>query len=185
MTDEEQPKEPDLKALFQDNDKNNGNLSMAELFTDRVRKIHEKFDIDKDGHLNFEELAALQQTTDGATLTKDMYVMACRALDCQPSIGVSVGALKLTYASEGADISKWMKQDLVYAFFYVWQKKIIVDVFRFWGFCSLTFAIRELLIADKDYYKVFPEKKPKKEKQKKKDEDQIYEAGADGFDISD
>ena len=106
MTDEEQPKEPDLKALFQDNDKNNGNLSMAELFTDRVRKIHEKFDIDKDGHLNFEELAALQQTTDGATLTKDMYVMACRALDCQPSIGVSVGALKLTYASEGADISK-------------------------------------------------------------------------------
>lgn len=34
---------------------------------------------------------------------------------------------------------------------------------------------------DKDYYKVFPERKPKEEP---KGEDYVYEVGEDGFDIS-
>lgn len=35
-------------------------------------------------------------------------VMACRALDCTPQKGISLDALKLTYAAEGSDIGTYM-----------------------------------------------------------------------------
>lgn len=96
----------DISPLFH-NDNDEDNAVTAELFRDRVRCLHEYFDKNGDGFLNFEELAALQKATEGATLTKEMYVMACKALDSKPDRGISVDALKLTYASEGTDISKF------------------------------------------------------------------------------
>eukprot|EP00980_Cylindrotheca_fusiformis_P016023 scaffold4715_cov115-Cylindrotheca_fusiformis.AAC.7 len=97
--------EKEIAPLFRSNDDVDSETT-AELFRDRVRSLHEHFDKDGDGHLNFEELAALQKATEGVILSEEMYVMACKALDCIPNKGISMGALKLTYASEGADISK-------------------------------------------------------------------------------
>jgi Ca2+-binding EF-hand superfamily protein len=100
MTDEKE-----ISPLFQ-NDDDDDNEMTAELFRDRVRSLHEHFDKNEDGQLNFEELAALQKATEGVILSEAMYVMVCRALDCKPDKGISIDALRLTYASEGADISK-------------------------------------------------------------------------------
>ena len=90
-----------MKPLFQDN-----SVDFSEEFKDRVKAIHEHFDIDADGYLNFEELAALQKVTEGVRLTEENYIMACRALECSPAKGISVQALKLTYASDGTNIGK-------------------------------------------------------------------------------
>jgi Ca2+-binding EF-hand superfamily protein len=98
--------ENEISPLFQ-NDDDDQNEMTAELFRDRVRSLHEHFDKDEDGHLNFEELAALQKATEGVILSEEMYVMVCRTLDCKPNKGISIDALRLTYASEGADISKF------------------------------------------------------------------------------
>jgi hypothetical protein len=54
--------------------------------------------------VNRTTVAALQKATEGVILKEEMYLMACRALDCHPSNGISLDALKLTYASDGADI---------------------------------------------------------------------------------
>eukprot|EP00934_Nitzschia_sp_Nitz4_P000970 Nitzschia sp. Nitz4//scaffold17_size182527//92702//93106//NITZ4_001856-RA/size182527-processed-gene-0.18-mRNA-1//1//CDS//3329539346//970//frame0 len=94
----------DLSPLFSGSDA--ADQATAEAFRDRVRAILEHFDLDKDDHLNMSELAALQRATAGTVLTEEMYVMACRALDCHPSTGISLGALKLTYASPGSDLEK-------------------------------------------------------------------------------
>eukprot|EP00540_Astrosyne_radiata_P002453 CAMPEP_0116826510 /NCGR_PEP_ID=MMETSP0418-20121206/2567_1 /TAXON_ID=1158023 /ORGANISM="Astrosyne radiata, Strain 13vi08-1A" /LENGTH=106 /DNA_ID=CAMNT_0004455149 /DNA_START=109 /DNA_END=429 /DNA_ORIENTATION=+ len=94
-------KNPTFKALFEDE-----NEKFAEEFRDRVRAIHEHFDKDEDGYLKFEELAALQRVTSGTTLEGDQYVMACRALECHPNKGISIEALRLTYASEGTNVGK-------------------------------------------------------------------------------
>jgi hypothetical protein len=132
--------EKNITPLFEHEDEKNGNDNdiTAELFRDRVRSLHEYFDKNKDSYLNFQELAALQETTDGTLLSEEMYVMVCKALDCRPGNGISIDALRLTYASEGADI-------------------------------------------DKDYFKVFPERKPKRES---KGEDHIYETIDGSIDIS-
>lgn len=90
-----------LFAAEDDNDNDSG-----EWFRDKVRAIFEHFDTDQDQHLKFAELAALQKATSGTMLTEEMYVMACRALDCTPHKGISLDALKLTYAAEGSDIGK-------------------------------------------------------------------------------
>lgn len=95
----------DITPLFRNEDEDENEIT-AELFRDRVRSVHEHFDKNEDGHLNFEELAALQKVTEGVILSEEMYVMACKALNCTPHKGISVDALKLTYASEGADIGK-------------------------------------------------------------------------------
>jgi len=79
----------------------------AELLRDKVRALFEHFDTDKDEHLNFAELGALQKATAGTTLTEEMYVMACRALNCHPKKGISLDALKFTYAAEGSDIGEY------------------------------------------------------------------------------
>ncbi|KAL3931069.1 MAG: hypothetical protein SGBAC_011474 [Bacillariaceae sp.] len=143
---EEETEKEEITAIFNDDDDDDDDDDdkaeplTAELFRDRVRSLHEHFDANEDGHLNFPELAALQKATEGSTMTEDMYVMACKALDCKdPHLGISIDALRLTYASEGADINK-------------------------------------------DYYKVFPDRRPKK---KPKDKDHVYETDGGGFDISD
>jgi hypothetical protein len=108
-------------------------VSFASGFRDKVRTLFEYFDRDQDGYLNFQELKALQDATSAhvdneedeedddddnddensksssppvSSLTEDMYVMACKTLDCHPSKGLSVEALKFTYAADGADIDK-------------------------------------------------------------------------------
>jgi len=140
---EEETEKEEITAIFNDDDDDDedgeAEPMTAELFRDRVRSLHEHFDANEDGHLNFSELATLQKATEGTTMTEDMYVMACKALDCKPHQGISIDALRLTYASEGADINK-------------------------------------------DYYKVFPDRKPKK---KPKDEDHVYEIDGGAFDVSD
>jgi len=86
---------------------NNGDAAAAALakeFLDKVRAIHERFDTDKDGYLNFGELSSLQLTTSGNTMDENTYVMVCRALACHPNQGIGFEALKLTYAAEGSDI---------------------------------------------------------------------------------
>ena len=98
--------EKDITPLFQ-NDDDDDEMAAAWRNADRVRCLHENFDKNEDGHLNFEELAALQKATEGVILSKEMYVMACKALDQKPDPGISLDALKLTYASEGSDISKF------------------------------------------------------------------------------
>eukprot|EP00593_Proboscia_inermis_P016593 CAMPEP_0171306424 /NCGR_PEP_ID=MMETSP0816-20121228/16436_1 /TAXON_ID=420281 /ORGANISM="Proboscia inermis, Strain CCAP1064/1" /LENGTH=138 /DNA_ID=CAMNT_0011787991 /DNA_START=13 /DNA_END=429 /DNA_ORIENTATION=- len=73
--------------------------------SEKVRQIHSNFDSDNDNFLNLEELSALQFETSGNTLDKDQYVMVCRALGCHPGRGISLEALKLTYAAEGTDVN--------------------------------------------------------------------------------
>lgn len=92
---------PTASALF-----NNPDESFAEEFRDKVGAIHEHFDCDKDGYLNFAELKNLQSKTSGASLDEDQYVMVCKALGCHPSKGVSLPALRLTYAAEGTNLEE-------------------------------------------------------------------------------
>jgi hypothetical protein len=94
-------KSPNLQALFQ-----GGNDDFAEEFRDRVGAIHEHFDRDNDGHLNFQELAALQRQTSGSDLDADQYVMVCKAMGCHPNKGISVQSLRLTYAADGTDLEE-------------------------------------------------------------------------------
>lgn len=108
---EEEKEKEEITAIFTDDDDDDDDEAepmTAELFRDRVRCLHEHFDANEDGHLNFSELAALQKATEGTAMTEDMYVMACKALDCKPHQGISIDALRLTYASEGADVSKFI-----------------------------------------------------------------------------
>ena len=84
-------------------------LNFAEGFRDKVRILFEHFDHDKDGRLRYQELAALQTATNDAEsdrLTKEMYVMACQSLNCHPDEGLSLEALKFTYAADGASIDE-------------------------------------------------------------------------------
>jgi hypothetical protein len=68
-----------------------------------VQALHEHFDYDKDGFLNYREISALQEATSGEKMTEDMYVMVCRTLNCQPQEGIHLTALRLTYAAEGTN----------------------------------------------------------------------------------
>jgi len=81
-------------AIFDDSSE-----SFASGFFCKVRAIHEHFDMNKDGYLSFEELSSLQLTTSGAEMSGTQYGMVCQAFGCRPSQGLSLDALKLTYAS--------------------------------------------------------------------------------------
>jgi len=81
-------------------------FSFSEEMADKVRQLHEHFDADGDGYLSFEEIRSLQLLTSGADMPPDQYVMVCRALGCHPTKGISLEALRLTYASEGTDIDE-------------------------------------------------------------------------------
>jgi len=69
-----------------------------------VQALHSHFDYDKDGYLNFEEIGALQLATSGESMTENQYVVVCRTLLCDPRQGISLVALRLTYAAEGTDL---------------------------------------------------------------------------------
>jgi len=70
----------------------------------QVVAIHEHFDADGDGFLNYKELSALQLTTSGADMTIEQYKHVCTMLDCHPDKGLSLDALRLTYAAEGTNV---------------------------------------------------------------------------------
>jgi hypothetical protein len=99
-----------LKPLFEAlKESDDAMLSFAEGFRDKVKILFDHFDHDKDGKLKYDELAALQTATaengyDSERLSKEMYVMACQSLNCHPDDGLSLEALKFTYAADGADI---------------------------------------------------------------------------------
>jgi len=99
-----------LKPLFEALKENDdAMISFAEGFRDKVKILFEHFDHDKDGKLRYDELAALQTATaengyDSERLSKGMYVMACQSLNCHPDDGLSLEALKFTYAADGSDI---------------------------------------------------------------------------------
>ena len=83
-------------ALFESSE------SYAAAFMDKVRAIHEHFDKDKDGYLNFQELSSLQLITSGSEMDGGQYGMVCQAFGCAPSQGLTLTELKLTYAADGA-----------------------------------------------------------------------------------
>jgi len=91
-------------ALFESSTDAAALPSFADLFLDKIRAIHEHFDKDKDGYLNFGELSSLQLITSGNTMDENTYVMVCKMLACHPNQGIGIEALKLTYAAEGSDI---------------------------------------------------------------------------------
>lgn len=85
-------------AIFQSSE------SFASGFSDRVRAIHEKFDQDKDGYLNFEELSSLQLTTSGAEMSRQQFAMVCNGLGCSLSQGLNMDSLRIVYAAQGSDV---------------------------------------------------------------------------------
>lgn len=70
---------------------------------DKVRAVHEFFDEDSDGFLNYWELRTMQMATESSAddLSTNQYQLVCEALDCAPNIGIDVESLRLTYASGG------------------------------------------------------------------------------------
>ena len=132
-------------ALFTDE-----TVCLADGFLDKVAAIHEHFDMDQDGHLNFNEISRLQYVTSGAVMTEDQYIMVCRTLQCHPTMGVSLDMLRLTYASDGADLDS--DYDKVFA-----TTAVVPS--------GCTGVVVEQV-------------------DRSTQEEQIYEAGADGFDVS-
>uniref|UniRef100_A0A7S2RK57 EF-hand domain-containing protein n=1 Tax=Eucampia antarctica TaxID=49252 RepID=A0A7S2RK57_9STRA len=147
QTKEENAKNMGL-AVF-DKDSDSGEICFANEFKDKVVAIHGHFDKDEDGFLNYEELRSLQLCTSGNDMDSSLYVMICSAFGCHPNKGVSIDALRLTYAAEGTDV-------------------------------------------DEDYRKVFEDsnrqksknEKPSKNKSVVEKEDDVYEVGENGVDIS-
>lgn len=73
---------------------------------DLVKKVFEHFDEDKNGFLNFVETSALQLQTSGVKMTSEQYALACQTLECHPNMGLSLKALRWTYAADGSNIGK-------------------------------------------------------------------------------
>mmetsp|Transcript_1126 Transcript_1126/g.2656 ORF Transcript_1126/g.2656 Transcript_1126/m.2656 type:complete len:165 (-) Transcript_1126:169-663(-) len=101
-----------MKPLFEAlKERDDAMLSFADGFRDKVRVLFERFDVDKDGRLKLRELAALQAATssksksnsssESKSLSEEMYVMVCQSLNCHPDEGLSLEALKFTYAADG------------------------------------------------------------------------------------
>lgn len=101
-----------VSSSVEDDDNNDGGemTSFAEHFKDKVQAIHEHFDKNKDGFLNYEELSSLQLCTSGQVLDSTIYGYLCKELGCLPHQGLSLDGLKLTYASEGTSLGEcfWM-----------------------------------------------------------------------------
>ena len=76
----------------------------------QVVAIHEHFDADGDGFLNYKELSSLQLITSGADMTPEQYKHVCTMLDCHPDKGLSLDALRLTYAAEGTNVEDDFKK---------------------------------------------------------------------------
>ena len=83
----------------------------------KVMALHYHFDADRDGYLSYHELQNLQQTTSGAAMSVHEYTMICHALNCEPREGISLDALRVTYASvqgEGGEANLDMDYDNVF-----------------------------------------------------------------------
>ena len=83
----------------------------------KVMALHYHFDADRDGYLSYNELQNLQQTTSGAAMSVHEYTMICHALNCEPRKGISLDALRITYASvqgEGGEANLDMDYDNVF-----------------------------------------------------------------------
>jgi len=76
----------------------------------QVVAIHEHFDVDGDGFLNYKELSSLQLITSSADMTPEQYKHVCTMLDCHPDKGLSLDALRLTYAAEGTNVEDDFKK---------------------------------------------------------------------------
>jgi hypothetical protein len=147
-----------MKGLFEtlkDDDK--AMLSFADGFRDKVKILFENFDIDQDDRLNYNELSSLQRATspEEESLTKKMYLMVCTSLACHPDQGISLEALKFTYASDGADID--------------------IDYDKVFNNTNTN---------TNENSKKKSSKKKKNKKDDDNDEDKIYEVGTNGVDIS-
>ena len=103
-----------MKPLFEnvnndDNDDDNDEMLML----DKVLAVHEHFDKDQDGFLNYFELRSLQICTSAGKnadilndMTQQQYEGICQALDCNPKQGVDVESLRLTYATGMSDVDR-------------------------------------------------------------------------------
>ena len=65
----------------------------------KVMALHYHFDADRDGYLSYNELQSLQHITSGAAMSVHEYTMICHALGCEPRRGITLDALRVTYAS--------------------------------------------------------------------------------------
>jgi len=65
----------------------------------KILALHQQFDTDEDGCLSHQELQALQNATSGADMSLHEYTMICHALRCEPRRGITLDALRLTYAT--------------------------------------------------------------------------------------
>lgn len=90
-----------IEALFE-----SSSTSFANEFQDKVRAIHEFFDKDADGYLNFQELSNLQLYTSGSEMDKNVYHHLCQIFGTTPKQGLSIDHLRLTYSSDGANIEE-------------------------------------------------------------------------------
>ena len=68
-------------------------LSFANEFLDKTQALHEYFDKDQDGGLNFSELLRPQLHTSESDMCGNMYVMVCKMLGCNLNQGVNIKAL--------------------------------------------------------------------------------------------
>ena len=71
---------------------------------DKVAKIFELFDQDRDGYLSFDELNALQIATSGNILPRQAWGAVITAFSCTAQ-GPTVDHLRLTYKTQQADLN--------------------------------------------------------------------------------
>ena len=95
-----------MSATTRTNNSNDNKEEEEEI--DLVKEIHTHYDVDNDGFLNFVELATLQLETSSVKMTGDQYSLACKTLDCHPNLGLSLKALRWTYAAEGSNVGACM-----------------------------------------------------------------------------
>jgi hypothetical protein len=134
---------------------------------DLVKEIHAHYDKDEDGFLNFVELATLQLETSGVKMTGDQYTLACKTLECHPNLGLSLKALRWTYAAEGSNVGMYHKGARICRKGN--KTQVCIDNIV----CNLSPSL-----AEEDYVKVFGKPPPKKK------QDGVYNVGHDGVDIS-
>lgn len=74
----------------------------------KVKAIHDHFDTNRDGYLNYDELSALQSCTSEQDLDGNVYHQLCVQFGCDPNKGLSIAGLNLVYATEVTDIGAFI-----------------------------------------------------------------------------
>ena len=74
----------------------------------RYKETHTYFDENQDGHLNYQELSKLQSCTSAQTLELTVYDQLCKQFGCEPEKGLSLHGLNLTYATEVANLGRYI-----------------------------------------------------------------------------